>query len=192
MKRIAFALATGLLCGQALAADLPMPAPPLGRRLPTYRSLRHSVGPASILVETLAPRGIGVPCRTPLAIGFTLPSNNAVFTGGGQVGGNWQINALVLGVEGQFDWLANQNNASAGIIAYLTATTPLRGSPTDRWLTTLTGRIGVAADHWLFYAKGGGAWVGNQSFTVNDVTTGAVFQHFQWRLEHWVDGGRRH
>jgi hypothetical protein len=26
---------------------------------------------------------------------------------------------------------------------------------TDRWLTTLTGRIGVAADHWLFYAKGG-------------------------------------
>ena len=28
MKRVAFALATGLLCGQALAADLPMPAPP--------------------------------------------------------------------------------------------------------------------------------------------------------------------
>jgi outer membrane immunogenic protein len=45
----------------------------------------------------------------------------------------------------------------------------------DRWLTTLTGRVGFAADRWLFYAKGGGAWVGNQSFTVNDVTTGASF-----------------
>ena len=30
MKRVLFALATGLLCGQALAADLPMPAPTSG------------------------------------------------------------------------------------------------------------------------------------------------------------------
>ena len=120
--------------------------------------------------------------------------NNAVFTGGGQVGGNWQIGALVLGVEGQFDWLANQNNASAGILVpNVTGTdNTINVVSKDRWLTTLTGRIGFAADHWLFYAKGGGAWVGNHSFTVNDMTTGQSFSSWQWRLEHWVDGGRRH
>ena len=117
MKRVMVALAGGLLCVGRLS-QLIFPCPPhhLGRRLPTYRSPRHSVGPASILVETLAPRGTGVPCRTPLAIDSPFRPNNAVFTGGGQVGGNWQIGALVLGVEGQFDWLANQNNASAGIV----------------------------------------------------------------------------
>jgi outer membrane immunogenic protein len=119
---------------------------------------------------------------------FTLPSNNAVFGGGGQVGGNWQIGALVLGVEGQFDWFANQNNASAGIPVGVNT---LQVISTDRWLTTLTGRVGFAADRWLFYAKGGGAWVGNQSFTVNNVTTGQSFttSNGGWNTGWTVGGG---
>ena len=62
---------------------------------------------------------------------------------------------------------------------------------TDRWLTTLTGRIGVAADHWLFYAKGGGAWVGNNSFTVNDLTTGQSVSSSNggWNTGWTVGGG---
>jgi outer membrane immunogenic protein len=126
--------------------------------------------------------------------GFTLPSNNAVFMGGGQVGGNWQMGALVLGVEGQFDWLANQNNASAGIAVpngIPGGTDTISVVSKDRWLTTLTGRIGFAADHWLFYAKGGGAWVGNQSFTVNDLSTGASFTSSNggWNTGWTVGGG---
>jgi outer membrane immunogenic protein len=60
----------------------------------------------------------------------------------------------------------------------------------DRWLTTLTGRFGVAADHLLFYGKGGGAWVGNQNFTVNDVTTGQSFttSNGSWN-SGWTAGG---
>ena len=124
-----------------------------------------------------------------LAMDSTLPTNNAVFTGGGQVGGNWQMGALVLGVEGQFDWLANQNNASAGII--IPGGNTVQWISKDRWLTTLTGRIGFAADHWLFYAKGGGAWVGNQSFTVNNVTTGQSFTTSSggWNTGWTVGGG---
>jgi outer membrane immunogenic protein len=114
--------------------------------------------------------------------------------GGGQVGGNWQMGALVLGVEGQFDWLANQNNSSAGIAVtdINGATNTLSVVSTDRWLTTLTGRIGFAADHWLFYAKGGGAWVGNQSFTVNNATnTAASFttSNGGWNTGWTVGGG---
>ena len=195
MKRVLFALATGLLSGQALAADLPMPAPP-------PRAPAAFIPPPPPFSWT----GIYIGGNAGAAWNrgtvsdafgnsFTLPSNNAVFMGGGQVGGNWQVGAVVLGVEGQFDWLANQNNASAGLAVLNTATGTLdtiNVVSKDRWLTTLTGRIGVAADHWLFYAKGGGAWVGNQSFTVNDVTTPAASfttSNGGWNTGWTVGGG---
>ena len=116
MKRVAFALATGLLCGQALAADLPMPAPP-PRAPAAYIPVAPPFSWTGIYIGGNAGAAWNRGSFSDAAgIGFTLPTNNAVFTGGGQVGGNWQMGALVLGVEGQFDWLANQNNASAGII----------------------------------------------------------------------------
>jgi outer membrane immunogenic protein len=187
MKRVLFVLATGLLCGQALAADLPMPAPP--RAPAAFIPVAPPFSWTGIYIGGNAGaawnRGSFSDAN---GVGFTLPSNNAVFTGGGQVGGNWQMGALVLGVEGQFDWLANQNNASAGIPV---GGNTLQGISTDRWLTTLTGRVGFAADHWLFYAKGGGAWVGNQSFTVNNVTTGQSFttSNGGWNTGWTVGGG---
>jgi outer membrane immunogenic protein len=194
MKRIAFALATGLLCGgQALAADLPMPAPP--RAPAAFIPLAPPFSWTGIYIGgNLGAAWNRGSVSDANGIGFTLPSNNAVFTGGGQVGGNWQINALVLGVEGQFDWLANQNNASAGVAVpngTPGGTDIIQVISKDRWLTTLTGRIGVAADHWLFYAKGGGAWVGNHSFTVNDTTTGQSFTSSSgnWNTGWTVGGG---
>ena len=92
-------------------------------------------------------------------------SQNAVFTGGGQIGANYQINWLVVGVEADFDWLANNNNSSNAIAG-------VQVSANDRWITTLAGRVGVAANNWLFYAKGGGGWVGVNNFTLTNVPTG--------------------
>src|ERR1700739_2771117 len=40
------------------------------------------------------------------------PNNNATFIGGGQVGANYQFGSFVAGVEGDFDWLANNNATS--------------------------------------------------------------------------------
>lgn len=99
---------------------------------------------------------------------FTNDSN-AVFVGGGQIGINYQINNFVFGVEGDFDWPANNNNSGGGTV--------IRGdtfqvTSNNRWITTLAGRAGIAADRWLFYFKGGGGWVGNSGFTVTNVTTG--------------------
>jgi outer membrane immunogenic protein len=194
MKRVLLALATGLLCGQALAADLPMPAPP-----PRAPAAYIPVAPLFSWTGIYIGGNLGAAWNRgtvadPLGNSFTLPTSNAVFMGGGQVGGNWQMGALVLGVEGQFDWLANQNNSSAGIAVtdINGATNTLSVVSTDRWLTTLTGRIGFAADHWLFYAKGGGAWVGNQSFTVNNATnTAASFttSNGGWNTGWTVGGG---
>ena len=96
-------------------------------------------------------------------------SNNTTFVGGGQVGANYQFNSVVIGVEGDFDWFANNNNSAA-----VTALgTTVQGSNNGRWLTTLTGRLGYAFDHVLLYGKGGGAWVGSNNFTVTNVATGS-------------------
>jgi outer membrane immunogenic protein len=43
-------------------------------------------------------------------------TNNGVFVGGGQIGGNYQFSNFVVGVEGSFDWAANNNNATTGIV----------------------------------------------------------------------------
>jgi outer membrane immunogenic protein len=97
--------------------------------------------------------------------------NSASFLGGGQVGGNYQIGAFVIGAEAVFDWFANNNNSGNG------TTVPggaiLRASANNRWETTLAARFGYAWDHALFYGKAGGGWVGAGNFAVTNVGTGA-------------------
>jgi outer membrane immunogenic protein len=95
---------------------------------------------------------------------------NAVFTGGGQIGANYQINWLVVGVEADFDWLANNQNSTGSVVI---GNNSFRASANDRWITTVAARVGVVNNNWLFYAKGGGGWVGANDFTLTNVTTGA-------------------
>jgi outer membrane immunogenic protein len=114
--------------------------------------------------------------------------NNAVFVAGGQVGLNYQIGNVVLGVEGDFDWAANNNNSVTGVVGPLGHT--FSASANDRWMATVAGRLGYAFDHWLIYAKGGGGWVGANSFTVTDVTTGAsVNAGSSNTISGWLVGG---
>ena len=96
-------------------------------------------------------------------------NNNVTFVGGGQVGANYQFNSFVIGIEGDFDWFANNSN-SAGVTALGTT---VRDNNNGRWLTTLTGRLGYAWDRVLFYGKGGGAWVSTNNFTVTNAATGS-------------------
>ena len=97
--------------------------------------------------------------------------NSTSFLGGGQVGGNYQIGAFVIGAEADFDWFANNNNSGNG------TTVPglgiFRASANDRWETTLAARFGWAIDHLLVYGKAGGGWVGAGNFAVTNVGTGA-------------------
>ena len=97
-------------------------------------------------------------------------SQKAVFAGGGQVGANYQFNWLVVGVEADFDWLANNSNSSNAV--FVPGVGNLQFSANDRWMTTLAGRVGYAANNWLFYAKGGGGWVGVNNPTLTNLTTG--------------------
>ena len=74
------------------------------------------------------------------------PSSGAFFLGGAQVGYNHEFQfwrGAVVGIEADFDWAGNHNNTS-NQAAGVTLTN------NDRWLTTLTGRLGYAP--WAAFA----------------------------------------
>jgi len=59
----------------------------------------------------------------------------------------------------------------------------------DTRIATLAARFGFAADRALFYGKVGGGWVGNNGFTLTDLTTGQVFTGETSRtLSGWMVG----
>jgi len=106
-------------------------------------------------------------------LNFNNGTSNAFFIGGGQVGGNYQINNFVIGLEGTFDWAANNNNNTNGIVVPALGGNLIQVTANDKWIATLAARLGVVYDWVLFYAKGGGGWVGANSVTVTNLTTGA-------------------
>jgi outer membrane immunogenic protein len=145
------------------AADLPVKAPPLPPP-PVFSWTGFYVG-ANIggawannnLTDTL------------FLTNFNSNNNKGVFIGGGQVGGNYQIGNFVIGGEWDFDWAGNNNN-NTGVVIPAVGTFLVTNN--DRWITTVAARFGYAVDHWLFYGKAGGGWVGNNNLTVTNVSTG--------------------
>lgn len=92
--------------------------------------------------------------------------NSSGFTGGGQAGYNYQTGNFVLGVEADFDYLGLRRNTST---VFPFPSTPgafftVQNSMSTDWLITARGRIGFAANNWLFYATGGLA-VTNERFS---------------------------
>jgi outer membrane immunogenic protein len=174
MKRILIAAACALsFMGQAFAADLPQAPPPPPRAAayipvapPPFSWTGFYIG-----ANMGAGRNHGN-----LNDSFGLfagqgANNSTTFLGGGQLGANYQFNMVVLGVEGDFDWLANNNNSGSGTTVGSTA---LSGSNNGRWLTELVGRLGIAVDRALIYGKGGAAWTGSNNYTLLNVPTGAT------------------
>ena len=162
----------GVLCaligisGAALAADLPprpAPAPYIPAVVPVYNWTGFYIGGNLGAAWTQG--------NVSDSFGDSWSnSQQAVFAGGGQVGANYQFNWLVVGVEADFDWLANNSNSTNSVS--VPGGDSFQLSANNRWMTTVAGRVGVAANNWLFYAKGGGGWVGVNNPTLTDVTTG--------------------
>ena len=185
-RKVLYAVAlTSLLIGTpvvAMAADLP-PAP-------VYKAPMAAMAPAFSWTGFYIGANLGAGWNQGnLNDSFGLFSgsanNNAAFLGGGQVGANYQINNFVLGVEGDFDWFANNNSATG---TTTDGSTTISGIENPRWLTTLTGRLGIAVDRVLFYGKGGGAWVGSNNITLVDVPSGAAVS-LSSNNTGWVAGG---
>jgi len=94
--------------------------------------------------------------------------DNTGFIGGVQVGYNYQIGNLILGVEWDFDWTSIDASGTIGVPGI----GPVHASADTEWISTLAGRIGLALDRTLVYVKVGGGWVRNEA-TITQLATGA-------------------
>jgi outer membrane immunogenic protein len=103
-----------------------------------------------------------------LGVNFNNGNNNGVFIGGGQLGFNWQVSNFVLGLEWDIDGVANNNNTGS---VFIPAVGTIQVTSNNRWITTLAARLGVTNGSWLLYGKVGGGWVGNDDFTITNLTT---------------------
>src|SRR6202040_533025 len=83
-----------------------------------------------------------------------------------QVGGNWQIERAVLGIQADAHWADIEGHGScfdAGALA--TAGISFACKDKVSSFGTVTGRVGAAVDRALIYAKGGWAWEFGQHST---------------------------
>ena len=153
--------------GSAFAADLPsrteappvpyIAAPPVFTWTGFYIGVNAGAAFGSNNNSSFAPYGFsGGPGTAYLSSG----NNNTAFTGGGQVGYNWQTGSLVFGLEADFDYLGNNHN-SVGVPTGASAPyfVAVNGN-NDNFLGTVRGRFGYAVDRALFYVTGGLAYGG--------------------------------
>jgi opacity protein-like surface antigen len=146
----------------------------------SYGQVTYPYEPAPFLPPPLLWRGfyIGGNIGGAWAIGtlndnFTgtgFDTDHSGFIGGGQLGFNYQVRNLVLGVEWDFDWTSMSEVRNDVFVPQFGT---LRASADTDWITTLAGRVGLANDRWLAFVKAGGGWVHN-SATLTNLTTGAV------------------
>jgi outer membrane immunogenic protein len=123
---------------------------------------------------------------------FSFDDNG--FFGGGQIGYNWQHGSIVYGVEAElgsmgFDIKKQDPN-------FFDAPPNPELDSIARFETgfygALTGRLGLAADNWLFYAKGGAAFVNAKASYTDDNAGGDLLVDGTSKSETlggWVVGG---
>jgi outer membrane immunogenic protein len=108
---------------------------------------------------------------------------------GGFVGGNYQFDRLVLGVEGDWQWSNltgnNQSLAPLGAIGALPAG-PFTVSTTTKDYGSIRGRLGVAFDGFLVFGTGG--WAAGNPSTAFALTGAAPFVTTGGKSNGWTAG----
>jgi outer membrane immunogenic protein len=151
-------LATSALFAPAHAADIgvpsrsyyPAPPPPAIYDWTGIYVGGHIGG--GILTDSVSQNGAGA--VNLLSSGNLNPAG---VIGGAQAGANYEFAPWVVGIEGTWTDSAITGNTLIG-----TSTAPatqVRFTSSAQWFAALTGRVGYAANDWLFYAKGGGGWM---------------------------------
>jgi outer membrane immunogenic protein len=172
-RSLASAIWGFVLCGFAItavpaqAADMGVPSrsyyPPLPPAIYDWTGiyLGGHVG-GGILTDSVSQNGVSLG-------GFNLANTGnlrpAAVIGGAQVGANYEFAPWVVGIEGAWTGSAIDGNTLIGCtgVCSIPPTPTLvaseRFTSQAQWFAALTGRVGYAANDWLFYAKAGGAWM---------------------------------
>jgi outer membrane immunogenic protein len=104
------------------------------------------------------------------------------FIGGLQAGVNWQFNSVVVGLEGDVNWLGGSTSRTLLFGVPVTAGDFISDSTKTNFLATIRPRLGIAFDRALPYITGGVAFgtvkttdtLGVAAGTVLDVTNGST------------------
>jgi outer membrane immunogenic protein len=171
---VGFVVAASALATAASAADLPVPAAPA----PVYRPVIYDwtgiYGGINVGGGVLNDVVTNNTTTALLNAGTQTKLSPFSVVGGAQAGFNYQIQQVVLGAEGTFTW---SNISGTQVTPSLQPTISENSVSTPQWYATVTGRAGFAANDFLFYAKGGAAWMGVH-YTQNVVGAG-IFQSGQ-------------
>lgn len=214
-KRLLLAsVAVIALGGGAFAADLPTrveaPAPFIAPPVFTWTGFYVGVnagvgfnaGDDRDSTLTVLPGGFTTPPGAPA--GFTQGtivygdnSEDAVFTGGGQIGYNFQfVNNFVLGAEADLQFLGFDDDMSAAVsttgFPAVGFTPARRGTEGIDWFGTVRLRAGYALDRTLIYATGGLAYGSGDATRYESTNTNRVFLDdsdvsFGWTLGAGVE-----
>jgi outer membrane immunogenic protein len=158
MKKLMVAAATLACAGSAQAADLAVKAPVYVKAAPAplwdWSGIYVGANAGFGWGDTSWRSNLDTDIATAGESFATHPSGALA---GGHIGINKQMGSLVLGAEFTGDWSGMKQTLGNS------AAFPDLQDPTNAWTTklrdleTLTARVGVAYDNWLFYGKGGGA-----------------------------------
>lgn len=154
----------------ASAADLPLkapaaPSPPAFTWTGCYVGLNAGWGGArNALSTTVDPQSnMNGTARALITYGGAAILDGDGFTGGGQVGCNWQIPQpqsgipVVFGVEGDFNWIDGDASDTRNVAVGQATGLSVDDIGMD-WFATIRGRIGWAFDRILIYGTGGVAF----------------------------------
>ena len=176
-KLIVTSAALAMISTAALAADLPaktytkapvMPPVAIYNWTGFYFGGHVGGGWADQRVTELAPGTAAFPTGTVFS-----ENHLSGVLGGAQGGFNYQFSNVVLGVEGEYAWtgLSGTETTVSTVNGFSSTST---AKLTD--LAMVTGRLGFAANNWLFFVKGGGAWGQGHSDGTGYLANGTLFE----------------
>jgi len=152
---------------RALAADLPLKAPPPSAApvAPTWTGF-YVGAHAGAALQSVPDWSFVDPNQLPSTFtGATLSgdSNRSGAVGGMQGGYNWQFSpAWVVGVEGDMSWTSLRDHrlisGLAGKNGSFCSACTMQMSGDAQWLASVRGRLGFIAFNTLIYGTGGAAW----------------------------------
>jgi outer membrane immunogenic protein len=162
----------------ALAADLPMKAPPVPIAIYDWTGFYIGVaGGGSLGTSTHIDAATG--------LGDTLGYNLRGGLVGGTVGYNWQVSSFVFGFEGDASWVgeygSHLDDGAVGNPAFTSFTK-------ETWVATARVRAGYAVNNLLFYGTGGYAAAGVEA-GIKDSGTNALLASATSTRSGWTAGG---
>ncbi len=186
-KTLISIIATAALIGTpALAADMPLKAPPPSPA-PAWSWTGGYLGvegggawgrSQSVYSDPRTPADIGLPMTNPFNV------SGGLF--GGTLGYNLQFNNLVVGAEGDLSWVSKRGNSNDIPPFNITVI----NTTSEKWLGTGRLRLGTTiAERWLVYATGGFAAAGVEN-TIDATADGSGI--FNQTETHWgwtIGGG---